>query len=910
VVGISNNCEASDSVTLFSIEASVKANAGQDTEICEGSSTILTATGGSTYLWSTGAKTASITVSPNQTTTYTVTAYDSTGKNPDKDDVVVKVNPLPKVSAGSNVSINSGETTTLTATGASIYKWSTGDTGATIKVRPTSTMTYTVTGIENGCEATSTVKVTVSNTVGVTANAGEDQNICEGNSATLTAKGGSTYLWSTGEKTASIKVSPKETTTYSVKVYDATGKNSDTDEVIVTVNLLPKVSAGKDVTINSGESTTLTAAGAKYYSWNTGIKSSSITVSPKKTTTYTVQGKNDDECEVTATVKVVVIASSEVTVDANAGEDQSICQGSSASLTATGGSTYLWSTGGRTATISVSPNATKTYTVTAYDSTGKNFATDDVIVRVNPLPTLYAGKETTINLGESTTLKATGSKFYSWNTGVKSSSITVSPKTTTTYTVQGKNDDECVATATVKVIVIDSSKVTLDANAGKNQTICQGSSTTLTATGGSTYLWNTGATTAKIKVAPNKTTTYTVTVSDSTGSNSETAKVTVTVNLPPIVDAGKNVTIKLGESTTLTAKGASGYSWNTGATSASIKVSPTATRTYKVTGTKNGCEATSTVKVTVLNSSRVVAHGGGNKDVCAGSEVTLTASGGDTYLWNTGARTASITVSPEATAKYSVTAYVGDASDTDEVVVNVSPLPDVAIKNGSEATVLEGEFITLSATGAKTYQWSNGATQPNIAVRPNLTKTYSVTGHVNKCSAQRSVKVNVFEKIIADAGSDVTITRDETTVLTATGPKNSEFLWSTGETTKSITVSPKSDTEYSVMVYHALDSDTANVMVKVIDLESQIIEDSVALEFMIHPNPTDGEIHIKISGLTNLSSIHLYDLSGKSLYKEIINKSDQQRYTKTLNLSDFASGIYLLQLIDNERIITKKVILR
>lgn len=153
--------------------------------------------------------------------------------------------------------------------------------------------------------------------------------------------------------------------------------------------------------------------------------------------------------------------------------------------------------------------------------------------------------------------------------------------------------------------------------------------------------------------------------------------------------------------------------------------------------------------------------------------------------------------------------------------------------------------------------------------------------------------------------------RNENTVLTATGPKNTQFLWSTGETTKSITVSPMEDTEYSVMVYHDLDSDTANVMVKVIDLvDDNVMEDSNPLEFLIHPNPTDGELNIKISGLTNLSSIHLYDLSGKLLYNEIINESDHQSYNKTLNLSNYATGIYLLQLLDNQRVITKKVVVR
>jgi precorrin-6B methylase 2 len=467
----------------------------------------------------------------------------------------------------------------------------------------------------------------------------------------------------------------------------------------------------------------------------------------------------------------------------------------------------------------------------------------------------------------------------------------------------------------VRVTVLN--PVQVIANAGADQSICAGSSLTLTATGGSTYLWNTGATTASITITPSKTTTYSVTAFDSTGKYSDTDEVKVTVNPVPTVSAGKNITITSGESATLTASGATSYEWSTGATGASITVSPTATRTYTVKGTRNGCEATATVKVTVENPQVVVARAGGNKDICQGSPVTLTATGGDRYLWSTGAKTASITVNPKTTTKYSVTAYIGEASGTDEAVVTVSPKPNVTIINGSEAAILEGEFITLSAQGANRYKWSNGATQPNIAVRPTKTQTYDVVGYTNDCSSEKSIKVNVFEKIVANAGDDVAICLNESTVLTAKGPANSEYLWSTGETTKSITVSPDKDTEYSVMVYHALDSDTDNVMVSVRNCEtSQIVDDNVkieddtALEFLIHPNPTYGEVHIKISGLSNVSSIHLYDLSGKSLYNEAISTNDRQSYNKTLNLANFASGIYLLQLVDNLRVITKKIVLR
>ncbi|WP_299390935.1 T9SS type A sorting domain-containing protein [uncultured Gelidibacter sp.] len=916
VIGTSNGCEATDTVTVtVQNSTEVVANAGTDQTICEGTSATLTATGGSTYLWSTGATTASIKVSPSETTTYTVTAYDASGNNSDTDDVIITVSPLPTVDAGKDVSINSGESVTLTATGAETYRWSNGATGASITVNPTAAQTYTVTGTSNGCEATDTVTVTILNSTEVVANAGTDQTICEGTSATLTATGGSTYLWNTGATTASIEVSPSETATFTVTAYDATGNKFDTDDVMVTVNPLPTVHAGKDVSVNSGESVTLTATGAETYTWSNGATGASITVNPTATQTYTVIGTSNG-CEATDTVTVTVQNSTEVV--ANAGTDQTICEGTSATLTATGGSTYLWNTGATTASIEVSPSDTATFTVTAYDATGNKSDTDDVIVTVNPLPTVDAGKDVSVNSGESVTLTATGADTYTWSNGATGASITVNPTATQTYTVTGTSNG-CEATDTVTVTILNSTEVV--ANAGTDQTICVGSSATLTATGGSTYLWSTGATTASIEVSPTETTTYTVTAYNASGKNSDTDDVIVTVNTLPTVDAGNDVSINSGESVTLTATGAESYKWSNGATGASITVNPTVTQTYTVTGTSNGCEATDTVTVNVGSTDKVAvrANAGPDQNICNGSSTILTATGGDTYLWNTGDTTPSISVNPTVTTKYTVTAYKGEAADTDEVIVYVDAKPIVTITNGSEASILKGEFITLSATGAKTYKWSNGATEPNIAVSPKSTTSFEVTGFVNNCVAQKSITVNVFETIVANAGTDVTICKGESTTLTAEGPQNSKFLWSTGETTKSITVDPKKDTEYSVKVYHDLDSDTDNVLVKVVNCKnpniaiqptSDEIKEPKELDFTIYPNPTHGDVNIKISGLTNLSSIHLYDLSGKLLYTETINEGNDQNYAKTLNLSDYPSGVYLLQLVDDYRVLTKKIILR
>src|SRR5690606_20915911 len=111
---------------------------------------------------------------------------------------------------------------------------------------------------------------------------------------------------------------------------------------------------------------------------------------------------------------------------------------------------------------------------------------------------------------------------------------------------------------------------------------------------------------------------------------------------------------------TLSASGGTSYVWNTGETTQNITVSPTATTTYTVIGTVNGCQNTDSVTVFV-NVETVTANAGVDETICQGYSTTLTASGGDTYLWNTGATTQSITVNPNTTSSYSVTVFAGNA---------------------------------------------------------------------------------------------------------------------------------------------------------------------------------------------------------------------------------------------------------
>ena len=898
---ITNNCSSTDAITVFVTEAP-NLIVSDDIVITEGSSTILTVSGGDNYLWSTDETTESITVSPTATTTYTVSSNNSNDCTT-TESITVTVVPEVIADAGEDVEICSGESVTLNASGGIIYTWDSGDTGSEITVSPTVTTIYTVTVEDDyGFSDTDSVTIVVNETPNVSA--GEDQYLMIGNSISLTATGGNTYSWDSGETTASITVSPNVTTLYTVTGFSENGCQSS-DDILITVVEELNADAGEDVTICIGESTTLNASGGVSYDWNTGDTVASPTFSPTETTTYTVTigdgfGNFDTD---DVTIFVVPLPT------AYAGEDQTICEGQSTVLTAEGGDSYLWSTGETTNSINVSPTNNTTFTVEVF-SVNNCSQTDDITVFVNPSPDLIVSEDVVIMDGQSTTLTVSGSDNYLWSTGETSSSIEVSPTVTTTYTVSSEGVNGCDSEENITVTVTPE----IIADAGEDMTICSGESVTLNASGGTTYTWNTGDTGSSPTYSPVVTTVYTVTVSDDLG-NTDSDSVTVIVNEIPEINVSEDIVIIEGESATLFANGAQFYQWSNGEATNSITVSPTETTTYTVIGTTNGC-STNASEVTVTVEQLFVASAGEDERVCENDsyEIVLTANAGDSYQWSTGETTQSITVSPLSTSTYSVTVTYGVQEDIDEVTVFVDPNPNVTIANGDSVDIMNGDFVTLSASGANTYEWNNGATQPNIAVSPSETTTYEVRGYVGDCYDEKQVTVNVVPEVEANAGEDVEICVGEIATLTATG--GDEYVWNTGETTATIQVSPTETKEYTVTVFNAVDFDEDSVIVVVesdceddTDPVAPVEGDPLDFDFSIFPNPTSDIINVRLAGSIALSRIYLYDITGKLLHSEIIsNEFLSMSTTRQINVDHLETGMYYIRLVDINQDISRQFI--
>ncbi len=348
--------------------------------------------------------------------------------------------------------------------------------------------------------------------------------------------------------------------------------------------------------------------------------------------------------------------------------------------------------------------------------------------------------------GQSITLTASGGTSYSWSNGSTNNPIVVTPSTTTTYSVT-VTDIFCNATATASITITAGS---LAAIVTGSSTICAGQSATLTASGGNNYAWSNGSSTSFITPAPTATTTYSVIVS--AGSCSDTGFATVTVNAapPPLVTG--NTSVCTGDVATLTASGGNSYSWSTGSSGAVITTSPASTTSYTVTATQaNGCTSSTTLTVSVTSA---VTAGILCGNVCGSDSAILVASGGATYLWSTGAATNSITVSPAASASYSVIVSIGSCADTATCTVNVFAAPNVTA--APDTTIQTGATATLTAAGGGTYAWSNGSTGNIIYVSPLVTTQYTVTAtDANGCTGISVVTITVDDPCSMSAAGEL-----------------------------------------------------------------------------------------------------------------------------------------------------------
>ena len=521
--------------------------------------------------------------------------------------------------------------------GATItYQWSTGATTQTITGLCAGTYTVIVNSGMCGSPSDTSV-ITISGEAGYSATITPVNPTCVKNgSATVVVTGGSspyTYSWNTGS--TSISDTGLIAGNYTVTVTDASGCTTSANITLVNPSApVIKITAVSD-SVCPGGSSVITASGAVTYAWSPAATLScsncpNPTASPTAATTYTVTGKDSAGCANTATITIGIRPLPTILVSP---AKDSICLGSSVSLTASGGSSYDWapSTGlactNCTSTLA-SPTVNTIYTVTGTDSHGcTNTSTATVSIKPIPYVTVVPPKDS-ICKGAivSMVASAKGGTSYSWTPAAglsctNCSNPNASPAVTTTYTVTASNGT-CThdTTITIKVLPPAVAGITSPVE------ICVGKDTTLTATGGGTYKWSTGATTSSITVTPSANTTYSVMVTSTNGCKDSTSSA-VLVDVPSFnvccdTSIIKGATVVLSTNTSNVVA----YVWTPGSglncyTCPIVSANPTVNTTYTIMGTdSNGCVAFRTVTVDILCSNFVVPNvftpnGDGKNDV-------------------------------------------------------------------------------------------------------------------------------------------------------------------------------------------------------------------------------------------------------------------------------------------------------
>jgi hypothetical protein len=275
-------------------------------------------------------------------------------------------------------------------------------------------------------------------------------------------------------------------------------------------------------------------------------------------------------------------------------------------------------------------------------------------------------------------------------------------------------------------------------------TICEGSITTLSITGGAgssvQWLFNDMALTDSTgnSIMVTEAGDYRVYVSSTTYNCADTTMATaITVNELPVISAGMDVAVCEGEEVTLTASGAADYSWNNDVDNG-VAFTPEETEDYIVSGTDaNGCSNTDTVTVTV--NTLPVVSAGMDIEACEGSQITLNATGAATYDWNNDVTNGQV-FEAEAGMYIVEGTDANGCQDSDTVNVIVNELPVVSL--GQDMTVCTYDFpVTLTASaGFNSYSWNTNATGQELSVTSAGTYTVTATDE-NGCQDSDAIVV-------------------------------------------------------------------------------------------------------------------------------------------------------------------------
>lgn len=677
--------------------------------------------------------------------------------------------------------------------------------------------------------------------------------------------------------------------------------------------------------------------GATGYLWTlpsgwTGI-SSTNTINVTSGTTSGVLGVAViDACGIGSPSTLNITTNLSPNLSVNSG---TICNGQSFTIVPFGASSYTIQGGNAI----VSPTTTSTYSIIGTSSLGcVSNSVSISSITVEPLPNISVNNGS-ICAGNSYTIIPIGASSYTFLSG----SPIVSPSLSTSYSVIGTSSAGCLSNSVTICNVSVNPTPSITANSG---TLCSGLAFTITPIGALTYTYSSGSSV----VLPVANSSYSISGTNVFGCISPTPAISnVTVVPSPTISVNSG-SICSSNTFTLNPTGAITYTFSGG----NPIVSPTSNTSYSVTGTNGfGCVSlTSAISNITVHPRPIITVNSGS--ICASESFTLNPSGANTYTFSSG----SSVVSPTTSSTYSIigTSIFGCVSSMSAIAnITVHPNPNLVVTGGS---ICPGYSFTFNPWGANTYSITGGS----LIVTPIQTSTYQVTGVSNHgCISTSTATVVVTNTLLLSIVGNNTVCQGSMLNLKAIGASN--YLWSTGQTTESISIAVSTNTVLSVIGANSNCSNTAQHSINASplpkltvssDLESLCVGSSATLiasgamtytwnngtntptllvtptisttysvigtdlnfccslitfsqnvtncDFLLFPNPTSDYVIITGGKAQTNNKIEVFDTRGRLIMEyDFANKIE-------INFSEKASGLYLVKVISNDKLSVWKII--
>lgn len=738
----------------------------------------------------------------------------------------------------------------------------------------------------------------------ITIIADGETTFCDGESITLsTPDHHLNYLWSDGSVTETNTVTLSGDQYLTIDNGAGCVRVSNTITTESTPLPIAIIEADGPTEFCEGGSVTLSVPDvADTYVWSNGATTSTITVDA--TGDYSVVLTKNDCSAISDPIHITVNPLPVATITADG--STTFCDGGSVTLNASTGTTYAWTTGETSESIIVTSGGD--YAVTVIDENGCSNASalTSVTVNSNPIAGISADGPTTFCAGGSVSLSATGGTSYLWNTGETSASILVTASGTyaaTVYNAEGCSD----MTTTIEVVVEPCATVTISADGPV--AFCDGGSVTLTSSELTGNVWNTGETTQSIVVSSGGD-YYCI----NAGNTSNIISVFVYSNPIASITADGETTMCDGESVGLTASTASSYLWNTGETAAAILVSTSGDYSVTITD-ENGCSATSAATSVTVNPTPNPTISADGPVVFCGSDVTLNTDGEyDSYLWNTGETTPSITTS--TTGDYAVTVEQAGCSGTSNTIhVEATDAPTVTIASDGPVICLESTVMLTATTDAANIQWQlNGVDIPgatDVVYYAAEKGKYRAVVSTGDCSATSDeIKLKYIARlpitpsgVVGLCGGDVTMTTSVVAGATYQWYKNNVAI--VGATSTSYTTSVKG--KFYCIATKDDCSTVSGVLIVTEDCrEGEIVEQ----EMQLMPNPASDYFELVFAHAQSGDALlRISTLSGSTVLAETISIAGGQQ-TMQYSTDLLPSGAYLvsLQLADGTQLFQKLIV--